>query len=632
MGGSSSSLLGNGDQYSLQAEKGKKLSDDILHLFFSNANLLKLLKLNNINECSRFVFTTSDALATQFQLLKIYPKLGKRGEILFAPIGDLAPGLMKEEKVDAKLQGKIHERNSLCVDIGYFYVRIFQIYTALALTTINANPVRITRGTTIRTTTKKGPQNATLGGGARPSSVNYGPTVGSGPMLVQLGGAIPKTGPFKPLYDSITKTPLEPIIGLLKADGSPNTSNQIMHFEDSRSGKPGVLYINWTFPQATDNISMEGEFKPLNNANKVSVLVSMKRSPQGSNILISSVDGKQVEQELKKSLSGWEFVYSLGEGKPNEPYGFFDKLYQEFMETPSNTNSTSGRGASAFGSSSGGIGSAGGTSSFEGFDALKKIFQDTSDKGAEFPKAYCIARAMTLLSPIFSSERVNNNQPYYSQICRSKFDFETVSELMPRPGKSARANMYIRSLVSLYYDDYKYVPGTGKIDLIQTEPSRSKLIEASILFAKMYDIKDDKGGFLGADIKGSSPTNFPAYPVCGKADKLLRLKSDKAGQELLSKLQTTCIKSMLDFQASHTVAVNKLLMKMFIIETTKGKDTAPEVRLRLQPAIKAAGKDGINAIGREAQDLLLNYYLKSEAFYIRGISLMTSSLTGFDSV
>jgi len=89
---------------------------------------------------------------------------------------------------------------------------------------------------------------------------------------------------------------------------------------------------------------------------------------------------------------------------------------------------------------------------------------------------------------------------------------------------------------------------------------------------------------------------------------------------------------MLDFQASHTVAVNKLLMKMFIIETAKGKDTAPEVRLRLQPAIKAAGKDGINAIGREAQDLLLNYYLKSEAFYIRGISLMASSLTGFDSV
>ena len=68
MGGSSSSLS-KGDSYTLTAEKGKKLSDDILHLIFSNANLLKLLKLHNIAECPRFVFTTSGALATQFHRL-----------------------------------------------------------------------------------------------------------------------------------------------------------------------------------------------------------------------------------------------------------------------------------------------------------------------------------------------------------------------------------------------------------------------------------------------------------------------------------------------------------------------------------------------------------------------------------
>jgi hypothetical protein len=62
-------------------------------------------------------------------------------------------------------------------------------------------------------------------------------------------------------------------------------------------------------------------------------------------------------------------------------------------------------------------------------------------------------------------------------------------------------------------------------------------------------------------------------------------------------------------------------MKMFKIETTQ-KNGRPQTSLRLQPAIKAAGIAGINAIGVEAHDLLLNYYLKSEALYIRGIYLM----------
>jgi hypothetical protein len=319
MGGSSSSLSG-GESYTITAEKGKKLSDDILHLFFSNANLLKLLKLHNIAECPRFVFTTSDALATQFQKLQIYPKLGKRGEILFAPIGDLAPGLFKEEKVDAKVQEKIHERNTLCIDVGYFYVRILQIYSALALTTLNADPVRTKRGTRSNTM-RTGPQNATLFGGARPP-VNYGPTIGSGPLMVQLGGAIPKTGPFKALYDSIVKTPLEPLVGLLKAYGGPSQANQIMYFDDTRSGKPGVLYLNWTFPSTTADFSLEGEFKRT-NSDKLAVVFSMKRTPQGVVLLISTPDGRQVEQELKE-----EFAYAIGDAnhKLNEEATFEPRI------------------------------------------------------------------------------------------------------------------------------------------------------------------------------------------------------------------------------------------------------------------------------------------------------------------
>lgn len=626
MGGSSSSLAG-GDAYALKAEKAKKLSDDILQLFFTNANLLKLLKLHNINECSRFVFTTSTALDTLFQRLQLYPKLGKKGEYLFTPVSDLAPGLMPGEKANAKLQDKIHERNTMCLDVGYFYVRIFQIYTALALTTINTNPVRVRRGTTLKNPMRGGPQNATLLGGGRPSSVNYGPTVGSGPMMVQLGGAAPtKTGKFAPLYNSIRTTPFVPLLAL----GLFDTTTPEPAEEQYMKIKGSEIYVRWPVIQRTKMINeyeVDGILRT--RAGEKAIKLRMTLEEDGKKAVLTYADtteGKMMTQDFAIGGTGsWLFDYGTdGKGKSASPSDFFEEingLYDEARESGSGYSGSSSSGPSSSGSFSSGIGSAGGTSSFEGFEALKKLFQDTAEKGAEFPKAYCIARAMTLLNPLFASELSAPNQPFFSQVCRPKYDFDP-TDLMPRPGKSARANLYLKSLVSLYYDEYKYNRGTGKVELTQSEPSRSSLRAASQQFGKLYNLPGDQSGFLSPDETAKSSVNFPVYPLCGKnANRLLKLRQDKPGKELLANLQAQCIKPMLDFQESHTLAVNKLLMKMFKIETTQ-KNGRPQTSLRLQPAIKAAGIAGINAIGVEAHDLLLNYYLKSEAFYIRGIYLM----------
>lgn len=627
MGGSSSSL-GGGDAYALKAEKAKKLSDDILQLFFTNANLLKLLKLHNIAECSRFVFTTSTALDTLFQRLQLYPKLGKKGEYLFSPVSDLAPGLIQGEKANAKLQDKIHERNTMCLDVGYFYVRIFQIYTALALTTINTNPVRVRRGTTLKNP-MRGPQNATLLGGGRPSSVNYGPLIGSGPMMVQLGGAAPaKTGKFAALYNSIKTTPFVPFLAL----GLFDTTTPDLAEEQYMKIKGSEIYVRWPVIQRTRMINeyeVDGVFKTRTGEKAIKLRMTLDNN--GTNAVLTYADtteGKMMTQEFAIGGTGtWLFDYGTdGKGKSSSPSDFFEEVNAIYDETRESSGSSGSSGSSypSSSSSSGsfsGIGSAGGTSSFEGFDSLKKLFQDTAEKGAEFPKAYCIARAMTLLNPLFASELSAPNQPSFSQVCRPKYDFDP-TDLMPRPGKSARANMYLKSLVSLYYDEYKYNRGTGKVELTQSEPSRSSLRAASQQFGKLYNLPGDQSGFLSPDETAKSSVNFPAYPLCGKnPNRLLKIRQDKPGKELLARLQAECIKPMLDFQESHTIQVNKLLMKMFKIETTQ-KNGRPETKLRLQPAIKAAGIAGINAIGVEAHDLLLNYYLKSEAFYIRGIYIM----------
>jgi hypothetical protein len=60
---------------------------------------------------------------------------------------------------------------------------------------------------------------------------------------------------------------------------------------------------------------------------------------------------------------------------------------------------------------------------------------------------------------------------------------------------------------------------------------------------------------------------------------------------------------------------------MFRFETIK-IDGKSQQLLRLQEGIKRRGRDGINRIGVKAHDLLLDYYLKSEALYIRGVYIM----------
>jgi len=219
--------------------------------------------------------------------------------------------------------------------------------------------------------------------------------------------------------------------------------------------------------------------------------------------------------------------------------------------------------------------------------------------GKAFPKAFCIARAMELMSPLFESERQTTNTPFYTQFCKKQLDFEVGGEFLPRAGRPANANIYFRSLVSLYYDDYKIYG--DKITSTQTETGRSELRHASSLFAQLYGISQNRETFL------QSSAQFTRSPQC-KAE-LYGFVNDSFRAEFF----TTFIQPMLDYQEQHAVRVNMLLMKMFQVTPD------PPYRVLFSPLIHTGGKEQINAFGREAHDLLLDYYLHSEAYYIRAV-------------
>jgi hypothetical protein len=88
-------------------------------------NIKDFYLLTSPDICSKYVIMLADKLNTVFLTLKLVPSQGKAGTILFRPIRQLEkPETVEEEK----------NRQSLCMFIAYFYIRIFQIYGALSLT------------------------------------------------------------------------------------------------------------------------------------------------------------------------------------------------------------------------------------------------------------------------------------------------------------------------------------------------------------------------------------------------------------------------------------------------------------------------------------------------------------------
>jgi len=66
---------------------------------------------------------------------------------------------------------------------------------------------------------------------------------------------------------------------------------------------------------------------------------------------------------------------------------------------------------------------------------------------------------------------------------------------------------------------------------------------------------------------------------------------------------------------------------MFDVKVEKGQAT-----MRFQETLKKGGRAKLDELGREAHDLLLNYYLKSEAYYIKGAIIIEKNPSEYKAV
>jgi hypothetical protein len=124
--GAGSSLPSSGR---LKEEQTQELITKIMRLMLSKTNIVDLYSLSDPTKCKEYVVATKDALQKLFSEIKVYPEKGKDGVFYFQRIKGLR---LRSEDVD--------QQETRCKDLAFFYVRIFQIFAALALTIFDSIP------------------------------------------------------------------------------------------------------------------------------------------------------------------------------------------------------------------------------------------------------------------------------------------------------------------------------------------------------------------------------------------------------------------------------------------------------------------------------------------------------------
>jgi len=105
----------------------RRVCDQILVYMLKEINIKDFYLLATKRECSRYVIFLANQMNKTFRSLSFAPARGPGGILFFQPI-DILQHPTKEQET---------ERQSLCLFLAYFYVRIFQIYGSLALTLID---------------------------------------------------------------------------------------------------------------------------------------------------------------------------------------------------------------------------------------------------------------------------------------------------------------------------------------------------------------------------------------------------------------------------------------------------------------------------------------------------------------
>jgi hypothetical protein len=569
-----------------EAEEAKKTPEEVMRWILANADFNDMLDLVNLEKCRLYMWQGM--------------KMLKRVE---------AP------RVELSIEQQRYENNR-CFQRSRYYVFLMQNVMALALTTWNAQPLK--RDTVYRI---KPPS-----GGSR-SRKNTRAT------RKQKGGEIRERAFREVIEKSVFSSLLIPFFEIDSATKREYGRSGYGLYDDlpptwlksSVSGTLGTFYIHWETPRRgdmTSSMTLDCTYeirKPVLREFKSEI--QLKRESEDGGIMLSlgsSGNRKEIAKlfpSVRLVSSSFSFVIASDPGtRYNDIKLLFKEIHEYFI--------SGDRGSASWNMSSNvrrGVGTTGRRGVYQGIDILEPLFRSVFNNQATMPKAYLVARAMTLMDPIFPYEQ-QEGRPILSHVCntdRMADDTTRREYAMPGPGSSPKTNIYLRSFVALFYTAELetadvYSRSAERIRMRKTPEMEADLKRVSELLARLYNINENRETFLESD------RPFTAYGgrLCGE-NKTKNYPFEYKHSELIENMRKVVISPMLEYQRQHNTAVTDILKRMFV-KTGDSLKLSPE----LEADLNSETDRNLQMYCGRIRTLLLNYYLKAEAFFIMGVLLL----------
>lgn len=559
IGGGWASFFGIAPQTFQPSKDTSDILNKILSWMLKESSLLDFYALASPDECKNYVIFTAKNLDELFNKINIYPVKDAEGKISFSfwegsqpPAADSQ--LYFRSLKDLKDRKGTYEvkQQELCYDIAFYYIRILQVFAALSLSVLDTE-IPSDEQLDILSNIK----------GKEISAVSRIPPGFSPPA--QTGGQWRQ-------QEKIIKNPnFEVLNDYLRKDWEGRTYRLSDYGEDTH------IVIR---PEELQKINIRGNNKlRLNYADKnkrVSASLILEKTEEDFYAL-SLVDIRLQDQTID-SIGPLPF-------RGDEPY-YNRQTIPRFLKN-------------AFGKI------VGDTSSeyYKGEEKQKRDLADKVQKLSKVPdqlkmpgiwksisrsppiKAYCVSRALQLLSPSALYDIPKSGRAKTS-ICNPSFSLIKTGSL-PDPSKDVRETPGILALNLLFFD--KIMGATPKIN----EPEKYKkfINYLRILYNEQ-----------GVPVNNSGPIrNTLPGPLCKEQGSLYTKDA-----EMIRILQEGA-QTLLKRQSEHTAAVTLLIKKLFYI-TDSGA-------IYFNPIIQKGGLEEVNRVAAEARDLLIDYYKDCERGY-----------------
>jgi hypothetical protein len=571
------------------------IMNKILNYMLKELSIRDIYSLSNPNECKRYVLVLANNIYKRFYELGISVYKGKRDVLLFRSVKDLATNPSESDKV---------EQQGLCLILAYFYVRIFQIYGAIALSLmddINIISDKVSYlDTTSDTSRLRTPgsyqQYITSGGGKIHSSHafyflneyledDYSTTYGwktkyeSDSNKAQIFfNSLSSTNYFTIGNFSGTKPYAKLPITSTTDTGIFGTTGFIFS-TITIFKKPGDTGTTIKVP---DSVLKDKKFiidkskSPTGTSGKITYLI--KKTPSA---LTSESVTEYMNYVLNNIVSYLQTIvkdseintYAYNSGKTTDSYFLTEEKERDIPESL----------------------------------RLNRLLFALKQK----PLGHCVARGLQLLKsvPLAGEDGISN-------ICKAKF-IETKDGFtrsgIPEPGSSLKTSPGMFALAQLFYDTVQ--KGSPKLGVSEQSLQQFKEFanKMSILFGS-----ETPTDYVLVQQGLDSISNKRDSKLCeGRRDTEIRVPAGKVGDVY------KYVNLMFKKHVEHSAKAMQIFNMLFNIKKDKSTE---QILIGFNDNILKVGIPEINRISIIARKYLIDYYSECETLYLNGVKEVLKSV------